>query len=66
MTKQNKVPNPGSDEAIALGCLCPQRDNCSGKGIPNKNGSMDFWHSGDCPIHGCKAGRKSKLQKGVE
>jgi hypothetical protein len=47
----NKVPNPGSDEAIAMGCICPSVDNCHGKGylVP---GSGAFCVSGACPIHG--------------
>jgi hypothetical protein len=40
-------PNPGSDEAIALGCKCPVIDNGHGKG----RGDGLFWFNGDCPIH---------------
>lgn len=28
----NAVPNPGSDEALRLGCLCPVLDNAHGRG----------------------------------
>jgi hypothetical protein len=47
----NKVPNPGSDEAIKMGCKCPVLDNCHGKGylVP---GSGSFCVSEACPIHG--------------
>lgn len=43
-------PNPGSDEAIKLGCTCPVLDNHHGHiGIDNARG---FWVNGDCPLHG--------------
>lgn len=49
-------PNPGSEEAIKAGCLCPVMDNNNGKGlpIPDKDGTVRtaFWMSGDCPLHG--------------
>ena len=47
----NKVPNPGSDEALAIGCKCPVMDNCYGKGylVP---GSGSFCIAEHCPIHG--------------
>lgn len=49
---QPKTPNPGSDEAIKLGCTCPVDDNCNGQGFSGgKNGSKLFWRSSDCPIH---------------
>lgn len=49
-------PNPGSDAAISLGCLCPVLDNHHGEGIPwnpfpwNEN-ARSWWVSGDCPLH---------------
>lgn len=47
------TPNPGSDEAIRLGCTCPIIDNHHGKGVPyGKDGSPLFWHSANCPMHG--------------
>ena len=39
------LPNPGSDEAIALGCICPVRDNGHGRG------PGPFWQVEGCPIH---------------
>ena len=43
------TPNPGSDEAIALGCTCPVMDNNYGKGYM---GMEDvFWYSANCPVH---------------
>lgn len=44
-------PNPGSDEAIALGCECPVLDNAHGKGII-LNGERYHWKNDDCPLHG--------------
>ena len=52
MSEENKIPNPGSDEAIDQGCTCPVLDNSHGKGymgIPNV-----FVFSGGCPLHSVK------------
>lgn len=52
--KKTKIPNPGSDEAIELGCTCPVLDNGHGHGA---YGQTDlFWNNGDCPLH-TNAGR---------
>ena len=56
----NKVPNPGSDEAIRQGCLCPAMDNHYGAGTPNGH----FWVSADCPIHGLAAQEKYEREDG--
>lgn len=46
-------PNPGSKEAVDMGCTCPVIDNHHGKGVPvGKGGAPLFWHSENCPIHG--------------
>lgn len=45
-------PNPGSKEAIELGCTCPVLDNCHGRGFCAKDGEPMFWISENCPIHG--------------
>ena len=46
-------PNPGSPEAIALGCRCPVLDNAYGEGAyQDENGKPVFWINADCPIHG--------------
>jgi hypothetical protein len=53
--------NPGSDEAIMLGCTCAVLDNCHGAGFPifdddgNKEDHPGFWVNEDCPIHGSNA-----------
>lgn len=44
------VPNPGSDEAVNLGCWCPVLDNRRGAGVPSSSG-VNFWISSGCPIH---------------
>ena len=44
------VPNPGSDEAIKLGCICPVMDNHHGYGIPSDAGPL-FWYTSGCPVH---------------
>jgi hypothetical protein len=48
------TPNPGSDEAIKLGCTCPVEDNYHGDGIPSSVGPL-FWMVNDCPVHGDEA-----------
>jgi hypothetical protein len=48
-TKEN-IPNPGSDEAFALGYLCARIDNHYGKGVPSLKGPA-FWITGACPLH---------------
>ena len=42
-----KPPNPGSDEALDMGCECPILDNFHGAGV-----SGMFWVNEDCPLHG--------------
>ena len=46
-------PNPGSDEARALGCLCPVLDNNHGRFAPwpTEDGEGEWWVRGDCPVH---------------
>ncbi len=52
-------PNPGSEEALALGCTCPFGDNCGGRGAWGTDTKPDnekvFWKSGNCPLHGTEA-----------
>lgn len=43
------TPNPGSDEAGALGCLCPVMDNNHGKRAPYPPGG--WWITAGCPVH---------------
>jgi hypothetical protein len=52
-------PNPGSDEARAIGCICPVLDNEHGRGIPwPREDGLDpeehpsFYVREDCPVHG--------------
>lgn len=48
-------PNPGSDEALALGCKCAVIDNAHGAGVPGMsgpNGEPQFWVNWHCPLHG--------------
>lgn len=55
----DKVPDPGSNEAVTLGCLCPYYDNNRGRGFTwtNEKGEKvtAFWVSAECPLH-AKAG----------
>ena len=47
------IPNPGSDEALDLGCLCPVLDNEHGNAdkVGYYQGIPMFWITVDCPIH---------------
>ena len=45
----SKKPNPGSDEAIALGCTCPVLDNGHGHGYWGQPGI--FVYTRGCPLH---------------
>jgi hypothetical protein len=54
---ENKIPNPGSNEALKQGCLCAVLDNTHGKGAYNgKPGT--FWITEDCPLHGKGSAQK--------
>ena len=47
-------PNPGSQEAIALGCVCGEEENGFGDGDPTRkrpDGSPQFWIALHCPVH---------------
>jgi len=46
-----RKPNPGSEEAVALGCVCPVLDNCRGQGVPDGEGGVAFWFTANCPLH---------------
>lgn len=46
-----RVHSPGSDDAIASGCICPTMDNAHGVGLPYPNGRR-FVIRKDCPLHG--------------
>jgi len=48
-----ETPTPGSDEAIALGCICPVMDNGHGRG----RGDGTFWIIEGCPVHDPNASR---------
>jgi hypothetical protein len=46
---EQKVANPGSEEARALGCKCPVIDNHYGKGYRGLEGV--FVYNEDCNVH---------------
>jgi len=50
-----QIPNPGSKEAIDLGCLCAVVDNHYGKGywpgVKDENGEQLFCITQGCPLH---------------
>jgi hypothetical protein len=44
-----RTPNPGSDAALAQGCICAVLDNCYGKFAP---WPPDGWYiTAGCPVH---------------
>lgn len=47
------ILNPGSDEAIEQGCICPVLDNNHGQGADRGC----WWITRDCPLHGVKEGK---------
>ena len=49
VSPEELTPNPGSDEAIAQGCLCPILDN--GHGNDELGKTRGFWIVSDCPLH---------------
>lgn len=44
-----RTPNPGSDEAGAMGCICPVMDNNHGKWPPWP--PHGWWMVEGCPVH---------------
>lgn len=42
-------PNPGSKEAVKLGCTCPVLDN--GYGNDEIGKIRGFWITQNCPVH---------------
>ena len=44
-------PNPGTPEAVALGCTCPVIDNGHGTGYRGWPGG-EYIYSVNCPLHG--------------
>jgi hypothetical protein len=57
-------PNPGSKEALALGCTCPVLDNAHGEGI-TYGGERAWWINRKCPIHerGSDDGKRTDFEK---
>ena len=43
------IPNPGSKEALAKGCLCAVLDNNHGKRAPYPPDG--WWITAGCPVH---------------
>lgn len=53
----SKTPNPGSDEAGEMGCICPVLDNGHGNEKLGRS-RRGFWIDERCPVH---AGDKETL-----
>jgi hypothetical protein len=45
-------PKPGSDAALAQGCMCPVLDNAHGKGRGGDGDRWGFYINEGCPLHG--------------
>lgn len=57
MDKEQKIPNPGSPEAVNMGCQCARMDNAHGRGWmggvkDTKTGETIFVNTCSCPLHG--------------
>lgn len=62
--KRKDRPNPGSKEAIDLGCVCPVLDNAHGRGAWGTRGvKAIFWICGDCKLHYHKGDTELELDK---
>lgn len=49
------TPNPGSNEAVEQGCICPRVDNGWGQGVLMVLGGLEavrFVTNLNCPLHG--------------
>lgn len=50
-----ETPNPGSNEALDLGCICPVLDNGHGLGYlggaKDAEGNTLFVYNLECPVH---------------
>lgn len=49
---KSNTSNPGSKEALALGCACSVLDNCRGRGIFGEGEKFGWIMNGNCPLHG--------------
>jgi hypothetical protein len=50
MKNEELTPDPGTDEALGMGCTCPVIDNSHGLGALGDGGPF-FWIAEDCPLH---------------
>ncbi len=50
----DNIPNPGSQEAVDLGCTCPVWDNHHGQGFKLGGDDICFWINQGCLIHTTK------------
>ncbi len=48
------IPNPGSDAAIAVGCICPVLDNGHDNERLGRTGERVFILNSECPLHELK------------
>jgi hypothetical protein len=51
VTLERLIPNPGSDEAIERGCICPVLDNSHGLGCGEIDGRPVFVFDIACVLH---------------
>ena len=57
------LPNPGSDEALEMGCTCVVLDNNHGRGVVRYGGEVMFVYNMDCPLHGRNCNCLDKIDK---
>lgn len=60
------TPNPGSEEAISIGCTCPVMDNGYGRGylggVQDETGQTVFVTNDNCPVHGSGSAHRQGKQ----
>ena len=58
--------DPASPGAIENGCICDPARNQNGKGEPQPDGTIQFYPSLTCPIHGIDALRRGAKESDTE
>ena len=66
MADTSKIPNPGSTEALDMGCRCPVIDNNHGRSpvYVDEHGQSQWWINEECPLHGSQAAVDALFKEG--
>lgn len=61
------IPPPGSNEAVRIGCTCPQMDNAYGRGymggVTDTDGNTVYVYSIECTVHSLVASPNNRRVK---